>query len=155
MQLSNDELNKLELAELCILIDRIGSKHYHRLTERALESYRHYDGWRYVNAQYELGTTAESRQWVDLNSDRFCPICDNIHQSRGGKSIDRKLPRSQYPWLALEFKNLWVICQECNFEKAEMHWYEYERYILKKYPDRYLHVCAARPSELLTAMRRS
>ncbi|MDZ8027016.1 MAG: hypothetical protein RMY36_033370 [Nostoc sp. SerVER01] len=56
-------------------------------------------------------------------------------------------------WLSIEFKNLWVICQVCNQEKSEMHWYEYEHYIFVRYPDLYLSVKAARPSSLLQSLK--
>jgi hypothetical protein len=52
----------------------------------------------------------------------------------------------------MDFRNFWVICWECNREKAEMHWYEYERYILKNYADRYQIICAERPEELLNSL---
>ena len=73
----------------------------------------------------------------------------------GGKSIDHKLPRSQYPWLSMEFENLWVICRDCNIEKAEMHWYRYEQHILLTYPDRYENTRRARPIALLKSLANS
>ena len=72
---------------------------------------------------------------------------------RGGKTIDHKLPRAQYSWLSLEFKNLWVICDECNQEKGEMHWYEYEHYIFIHHPDRYEDIKFARPQHLLKSLK--
>lgn len=143
------------LEELFKLADKIGNKRYHKLTQRDFENYRKFDCWRYVNGDYECGTTQESQNWVRENSDRYCPICEENYSTKGGKTIDHKLPRSQYPWLSMEFKNLWVICQTCNKEKKDMHWYEYEHYMFVHHPDLYLDVKAARPSHLLQRDRSS
>jgi len=116
---------------------------------------RKFDIWRYVNGNGECGTTQESKDWVDEHSNWDCPICDGSYSQKGGKTIDHKLPRSQYPWLSMKFKNLWVMCQTCNQEKGEMHWYEYEHYIFVRYPDLYLAVKAARPSHLLQSLNDS
>jgi hypothetical protein len=142
-------LEDRELKELFSLADKIGKKRYHKLTEQDFENYREFDFWRYLNGDYECGTTLKSQAWVNEHSDRHCPICDEYFFKRGGKSIDHKLPRSQYPWLAMEFKNFWVICQRCNQDKGEMHWYEYERYVYLNFPDRYLIIRANRPQALL------
>jgi len=144
-----DDLENKELGELFSLVDQIGQKRYHKLTPEDFEKYRAFDYWRYVNGDGECGTTEESKQWVWANSDQYCPVCGEHFSNGGGKSIDHKLPRSQYPWLSLDFQNFWVICLECNKEKGEMHWYEYETYILKKYPHRYLDIKFARPIKLL------
>ena len=69
----------------------------------------------------------------------------------GNKRYNR-LPRSQYPWLSMEFNNLWVICRDCNIEKAEMHWYRYEQHVLSTYPDRYENARGARPIALLRSL---
>jgi hypothetical protein len=53
----------------------------------------------------------------------------------------------------MEFKNLWVICLQCNKEKAEQHWYEYERYMLMNHPDRYAGVRMARPLQVLQSLK--
>ena len=137
------------LKELFQLANQIGNKQYHKLTQQDFENYRKYDYWRYVNGDGECGTTQESKDWVRDNSDWHCPICGEKYSEKGGRTIDHKLPRSQYPWLSMEFKNLWVICQVCNKEKGEMHWYEYEHYLFVHHPDLYLDVKAARPSQLL------
>ena len=142
-----------ELDELFKLANKIGNRRYHKLTEQDFENYRAFDRWRYVNGDGECGTTQESRDWVKENSDWHCPICEEHYSKRGGKSIDHKLPRSQYPWLSMDFKNLWVICLTCNQEKSEMHWYEYEQYIFVNYPDLYLSVRSARPKQLLEALK--
>ena len=137
------------LKELFQLANQIGNKQYHKLTQQDFENYRKYDYWRYVNGDGECGTTQESKDWVRDNSDWHCPIYGEKYSEKGGRTIDHKLPRSQYPWLSMEFKNLWVICQVCNKEKGEMHWYEYEHYLFVHHPDLYLDVKAARPSQLL------
>lgn len=137
------------LKELFTLADKVGKKRYHRLTSQDLEDYRQFDFWRYVNGKYECGTTQKSRQWVRNNSEWSCPICDQRFANCGGQTIDHKLPRSQYPWLALDFRNLWVICRDCNREKGELHWYEYEHYMFVNYPDRYADIAFARPRQLL------
>ena len=41
----------------------------------------------------------------------------------------------------------------CNQEKAEMHWYEYELYMLTNYSDLYFGVRAMRPTDLLQALK--
>jgi 5-methylcytosine-specific restriction endonuclease McrA len=143
------DLEDKNLRELFELASKIGSKRYNRLTSEDFENYRQFDYWRYINGDYECGTTKESKDWVIEHSDRYCPICGDRYHLKGGKTIDHKLPRSQYPWLSMEFNNFWVICQSCNKEKAEMHWYEYERYILVNFPNLYPAVRAARPSQLL------
>ncbi len=138
-----------ELRELFKLADEVGNKRYHKLTRQDFESYRRFDHWRYINGDYECGTTDESKDWVRSHSDYYCPICREDYLRRDGKTIDHKLPRAQYPWLSMEFKNFWVICRVCNKEKGEMHWYEYEHYMLVHHLDLYLNVKAARPSQLL------
>ncbi|MBN4003478.1 HNH endonuclease [Nostoc sp. LPT] len=142
-----------ELKELFELADKIGNKRYNRLTHQDFETYRKFDYWRYINGDYECGTTQDSKNWVRKNSNWYCPICSSHYSDKGGKTIDHKLPRSQYPWLAMEFNNLWVICQVCNKEKGEMHWYKYEHYIFVHYPNLYLAVKVARPSQLLQSLR--
>lgn len=137
------------LKELFDLADKVGKKRYNRLTSQDFEDYRKFDFWRYVNGSYECGTTQKSKQWVRDNSEWNCPICNRRFTDCGGGTIDHKLPRSQYPWLSLDFRNLWVICRDCNREKGELHWYEYERYMLVNYPDRYGDIAFARPRHLL------
>jgi 5-methylcytosine-specific restriction endonuclease McrA len=146
-------LENKELKELFELAIKIGSKRYHRLTSQDFENYRKYDYWRYVNGDYECGTTEESKDWVRNRSDRYCPICAERYSIKGGKTIDHKLPRAQYPWLSMEFGNLWVICQACNQEKGEMHWYEYEHYMFVHHPDLYAAVKAVRPRQLLQSLK--
>ena len=102
--------------------------------KKDLNDYLKYDRWRFINGDGECGTTEESRAWVQEHSDWYCPICSENYRDRGGKTIDRKLPRSQYPWLSLEWSNLWIICRQCNREKGEKNWYEYEQYIYERYP---------------------
>ncbi|AFY73957.1 hypothetical protein Syn7502_01925 [Synechococcus sp. PCC 7502] len=142
-----------DLKQLFALVDKIGKKRYHKLTEQDFDDYRKFDFWRYINGDYECGTTPESRDWVNTHSHRSCPVCKENYTQKGGKTIDHKLPRSQYPWLSMEFMNLWVICQSCNQEKAEMHWYEYERYMLLNYPDRYPTIKLNRPKSLLELLK--
>lgn len=141
-----------ELKDLFELANRVGNKRYHRLTRQDFEDYRKYEQWRYINGDSECGTTEESKDWVRNNSERQCPICDEYYSQRSGRSIDHKLPRAQYPWLSMEFKNLWVICRDCNLEKAEMPWYEYEHYIFTHYPNRYSVIRDARPIQLLKSL---
>ncbi len=141
------------LEELFKYADRIGKKRYHKLTAQDFEDYRKFDYWRYINGDYECGTTQQSRNWVNDHSDFYCPICDCKFATRGGRTIDHKLPRAQYPWLSLDFKNLWVICQQCNREKSDMHWYEYEHYIFVHYPRLYSGVKAVRPTALLQSLK--
>lgn len=147
-----DFQNDYSLEELFKLADRVGNYRYHRLTEQDLAIYRQFDHWRYINGKYECGTTEESRQWVRENSDRQCPICGDYFSHFKSRSIDHKLPRAQYPWLSLDFRNLWVICYDCNQEKGEMHWYEYERYMFTHHPDRYSDVVQFRPRVLLKSL---
>ena len=114
----NDERT---LEELFQRADELGNKRYNRLTQQDFDDYRKFDYWRYLNGRGECGTTLESKAWVNDHSDRHCPLCEQLFSQHGGKSIDHKLPRSQYPWLSMEFNNLWVICRDCNIEKAETH----------------------------------
>jgi len=140
------------LEELFALADKVGKKRYHKLTAQDFEDYRKYDYWRHVNGDGECGTTAKSKQWVKDNSGWTCPICGERFADRGGRTIDHKLPRAQYPWLSLDFRNLWVICQDCNQEKGERHWYEYEHYMFIHHPGRYQDVQFARPRQLLKTL---
>ena len=145
----NDEKT---LKQLFQQADKLGNRRYHRLTQQDFDDYRKFDYWRYFNGQSECGTTLESKAWVNDHSDRHCPLCEQLFSQHGGKSIDHKLPRSQYPWLSMEFENLWVICRDCNIEKAEMHWYRYEQHVLLTYPDRYENARHARPIALLRSL---
>lgn len=146
-------LEDKELKELFKLADKIGKRRYNKLTQKDFEDYRSFDYWRYVDGDSECGTTQESKNWVNDNSDWYCPICGENYSKRFGKTIDHKLPRAQYPWLSMDFKNLWVICKLCNEEKGEMHWYEYEHYMFTKHPDLYLDVKAMRPTQLLKSLK--
>jgi 5-methylcytosine-specific restriction endonuclease McrA len=145
----NSDFSQSDLKALFDLADHIGNRHYHKLTAQDFEDYRRYDYWRYVNGDGECGTTPASQQWVRDNSDRDCPVCERRFAEGDGRTIDHKLPRAQYPWLSLNFANFWVICRECNQEKAELNWYEYERYMLEHHSDRYPQVQLARPRQLL------
>lgn len=153
--LDPDNLENLDLKDLFKIAKTIGGRRYHKLTSEHLADYRKFDGWRYVNGDSECGTTLESQQWVRSHSDRACPICDRLYNHNNGRSIDHKLPRSQYPWLSLDFQNLWVICLTCNQEKGEMHWYEYEHYIFIHHPELYESVRVARPIRLLKNITKS
>jgi len=143
------DLENKTLKELFDLVDKIGKNRYHKLTEKNFDNYQQYENWRYVDGNYTFGTTQESKDWVKDHSDSHCPICDTRYHQDNGRTIDHKLPRAKYPWLSMEFKNLWVICWDCNTEKAEMDWYEYERYIFKRYPQSYNALRAFRPIQLL------
>lgn len=142
------------LEQLFKLADKIGKKQYHKLTPQDFEDYRKYDYWRYINGDGECGTTAESKNWVLAHSDQDCPICEKRF---GGdhhyRTIDHKLPRAQYPWLSLNFANLWVICRACNQEKGELHWFEYEHYMLNKHPDLYQNIKVFRPNKLIQQLK--
>ena len=140
------------LQELIKLANKVGNRRYHKLTQQDFDDYRSFDHWRYINGDSECGTTDKSRSWVRDNSERHCPACGTVFSHHNGRSIDHKLPRAQYPWLSLEFKNLWVICHSCNQEKGEMHWYEYEHFVFTKYPERYQDIVFARPRHLLKSL---
>lgn len=147
------DLEDKELNDLFKLADKIGNRRYHKLTGQDLEDYKKYNNWRYINGNSEYGTTQESKNWVNDNSEWHCPICEKRYSERGGKTIDHRLPRAQYPWLSMDFKNFWVICNTCNQEKAEMNWYEYELYMYTKYPSLYLNVRAMRPIHVLKNLK--
>lgn len=146
-------LHDKNLEDLFKIADQIGNRRYHKLTRQDLEDYRKFDYWRYVNGDMECGTTQESKDWARDNSDWQCPICGARFADVGGRTIDHKLPRAQYPWLSLDFRNLWVICRPCNQEKGEMHWYEYEHYTFINYPDRYQDIQLYRPTALIKELR--
>lgn len=133
--------------------DKVGKRRYHKLTAADFEDYRKYDRWRFINGDSECGTTPESQQWVKDNSDYHCPVCGDRYSNRDGRTIDHKLPRAQYPWLSLDFRNLWVICRICNQEKGEMHWYEYEHYMFIHHFNRYDDIRWARPKHLLKTLK--
>lgn len=146
-------LQTKDLKTLFGLADQLGKKRYNKLTEQDFQDYLKFNYWRYINGDYECGTTSESQIWVREHSDYCCPVCSDRYQNKGGKTVDHKLPRSQYPWLSLEWSNLWVICRDCNREKGEMHWYEYEKYIYQNYPDDYPVIRSSRPSQLLDSLK--
>jgi 5-methylcytosine-specific restriction endonuclease McrA len=154
----SDPIQPTSLSELFAEAKRLGNKRYNRLTAKDFDNYRSFDYWRYINGDYECGTTEESKVWVRDHSDYNCPICGNRFGDRlsgqGGRTIDHKLPRAQYPWLAMEFSNFWVICRLCNRQKGERHWYEYEHFIFTKHPDLYDAVRLARPVALLRGLGR-
>ncbi|MBE9068892.1 HNH endonuclease [Leptolyngbya cf. ectocarpi LEGE 11479] len=141
--------HKKTLEELFRFADYIGSRRYHKMTQRDRDDYQKYDDWRYINGNGDLGTTSRSKQWVRQNSDEHCPVCRQEFSDREGRTIDHKLPRAHYPWLSLDFENLWVICHLCNEEKGERDWYEYERYILANYPKRHQYLTRFCPLKLL------
>ncbi len=155
MEPNLENLKDKTLKDLFQLANKIGGKRYNRLTNQDFEDYRKFDYWRYESGDYECGTTANSKAWVTAHSDRHCPICETPFSKCGGKTIDHKLPRSQYPWLSMTFTNLWVICRDCNREKAEMHWYQYEHHIFVHRFDRYENVRLARPRQLLKTLSAS
>lgn len=142
-----------ELQELFKLADKIGKQRYHKLTRQDFEDYKKFDTWRYVNGDSECGTTQESQDWAREHSDWHCPICEDSFAECGGRTIDHKLPRSQYPWLSMDFRNLWVICRACNQEKGEKHWFEYEHYMFVHHPILLSAVQAARPTQLLKSLK--
>lgn len=142
-----------ELKDLFKLADDIGKRRYHKLTRQDFEDYKQFDYWRYVNGDSECGTTQKSKEWAKNNSDWDCPICGARFAECGGRTIDHKLPRSQYPWLSMDFQNLWVICNACNQEKGEKHWFEYEHYMLIHHPDRLQAIQTARPIQLLRSLK--
>ncbi len=144
--------NDKTLQELFKFADKVGNRRYHKLTQQDFEDYRKFDYWRYINGDSECSTTQESQEWVRDNSEYHCPVCRAKFSHFNGRSIDHKLPRAQYPWLSLDFRNLWVICYECNQEKGEMHWYEYEHYMFTQYPDRCQDIVFARPKQLLQSL---
>ncbi|NJL88022.1 MAG: HNH endonuclease [Leptolyngbyaceae cyanobacterium SM1_1_3] len=143
-----------DLENLFKLADQIGNRRYHKLTPQDLEDYQKFNYWRYINGgDRQHGTTLASQQWAKDNSDWHCPSCGERFADVGGRTIDHKLPRAQYPWLSLDFRNLWVICRRCNQEKGEMHWYEYEHYMLIHHRDRYDDVRLVRPTHLLKSLK--
>jgi HNH endonuclease len=144
-----------DLSDLFALADQIGRKRYHRLTRQDFEDYKKFEQWRYINGDGECGTTQVSRDWIKENSDFNCPICDARFSECGGRTIDHKLPRSQYPWLSMDFRNFWVICRACNQQKGEKHWFEYEHYMLIRHPALLAAIQAARPTPLLKSLKPS
>ena len=149
------DLDGKNLKELFKLADKVGRKRYHKLTHQDFEDYRKFDNWRYINGDGECGTTQESKNWARDNSDFHCPVCGARFADVGGRTLDHKLPRAQYPWLSLNFKNLWVICRDCNQEKGEMHWYEYEHYMFIHHRDRYEDIQVFRPRSLLKSLKQT
>lgn len=147
------DLEDKELEELFQLADQIGRRRYHKLTRQDFEDYKQFDNWRYINGDSECGTTPDSRKWAKEHSDWHCPICGTRFSECGGRTIDHKLPRAQYPWLSMSFENLWVICKPCNQEKGEKHWFEYEHYIFTRYPDLFPAIRDARPIRLLRSLK--
>jgi hypothetical protein len=149
----NTDLTNSDIKELFQLADDIGNKHYHKLTPKDLQDYLQYNNWRYINGDYECGTTDISKLWVKNNSSLRCPICQEKYLRSNYKTIDHKLPRSHYPWLSMNFDNLWVICKDCNIEKSDLNWFEYEQYIFINYSHRYSNVKFARPIKMLKSLK--
>jgi hypothetical protein len=152
--MNSEEINlvNVDLKALFQFADKIGNKHYHRLTQKDFQKYLKYNHWRYISGDYECGTTESSKIWVKDNSRNKCPACLQKYTSQNWKTIDHKLPRSHYPWLSMEFDNFWVICKDCNAEKSDMNWFEYEHYIFTSYSHLYSGIKFARPIQLLKAL---
>jgi HNH endonuclease len=153
MSLDSNITEDTDLRSLFKLADEIGNKHYHKLTSQDFQDYLQYNNWRYINGKYECNSTEESRIWVNNNSGLKCPVCNERYAGSKYKTIDHKLPRSHYPWLSMEFDNLWVICIDCNIEKSDMNWFEYEQYIFINYPQRYTQVKFACPMKMLQSLK--
>jgi 5-methylcytosine-specific restriction endonuclease McrA len=153
MDIEDQNLENKELGDLFKLANKVGGNRYHRLTSQDFDDYRKFDYWRYINGDGECGTTEESKIWVRNNSEYHCPVCESRYTYSSGRSIDHKLPRSQYPWLSMEFKNLWVICWDCNQEKGEMHWYQYEHHMLTYHSNLYSNIVSERPIQLLKSLK--
>lgn len=151
-EITPENLREKTLKELFRLADEIGGHHYHRLTRKDFREYRKFDHWRYIHGCRQGKTTFTSKAWVGKNSKRNCPVCGQLFTERGGKTIDHKLPRSQYPWFSINFNNFWVICGRCNSEKGEMHWYQYEHHIFVHASEHYENVRKARPKRLLKSL---
>lgn len=147
------DLEDKELKELFKLADEIGKRRYHKLTRQDFEDYKKFDSWRYINGDSECGTTQESQDWARDHSDWDCPICGDKFSECGGRTIDHKLPRAQYPWLSMDFKNFWVICRACNQKKGEKHWFEYEHYMFIHHPGLLPAIQAVRPTQLLKSLK--
>lgn len=146
------DLENKTLEELFNISAEISKKRYNKLTEKEAHDYDQYAHWRYVNGVFENGSTQESKNWVRDNSDELCPICNCSYSRDNHKTIDHKLPKSKYPWLSMEFKNMWVICNECNKEKGEMDWYDYERYIFNNHRKFHKNLIMFRPVKLIQSL---
>jgi 5-methylcytosine-specific restriction endonuclease McrA len=53
-----------------------------------------------------------------------CPECNKIINNLNS-SIDHKHSRRNYPWLSWNVNNLWVLCKDCNYNKADCEWEDY------------------------------
>jgi hypothetical protein len=154
VDLSDDfRLDDKELRALFKIADEVGNKRYHKLTPQDFQDYLKYNQWRYINGDYECGTTYESQLWVKNHSGLRCPVCEEKYIGKKHKTIDHKLPRSHYPWLSMEFDNLWGICRDCNIEKSDLNWFEYEQYIFINYSHRYSQVKSACPAQMLKSLQ--
>ncbi len=91
-------------------------KNYHKLTRD--DVYSLYSTW---------ALSSEGRQWKLEQIKKYgnrCPEC-NKEINKNNCNIDRKHPRSKYPWLAWNISNLWVLCTQCNTNKSNKEWKEY------------------------------
>ncbi len=62
-----------------------------------------------------------SQKWLELRYRVFKTypkICMCCGTDQGKMHVDHIKPRSKYPWLALEFENLQVLCADCNLGKS-------------------------------------
>lgn len=89
------DLENKTLKELFDLVDKIGRKHYHKLTKEDFDNYQQYECWRYIDGNFGSGSNQESKNWVRDNSDFHCPICNVRYHKDNGRTVDHKLPRSK------------------------------------------------------------
>ena len=84
--MSPEQLANKDITKLFALAKKIGNKRYNKLTSQDFEDYLQYNYWRYINGDFECGTTEESKQWVAEHSDHYCPICGENYRDRGNKT---------------------------------------------------------------------
>lgn len=69
----------------------------------------------------------EGQQWYQQKLESChhkCPECGaDFHKEK--PTVDHKHPRSRYPWLAWDRKNLWLLCSSCNTTKSNKTWSDY------------------------------
>jgi hypothetical protein len=76
----------------------------------------------------------DSQEWMDLayrtrrywfkRKGRKCALCRRSKDRKGQPiemHVDHIKPRSKYPWLALTFSNLQVLCAEDNLGKSNVY----------------------------------
>lgn len=72
----------------------------------------------------------QSNAWLSLRKKvfrKYGKSCMKCGKTKACMHVDHIKPRSLFPKLELSFKNLQVLCKECNLEKSNLHFTDYRK----------------------------